>query len=208
MSSSSQSPSTTTNEPAKGPNALTIAPASPQSLIPLTSPTFERQYRLHIANFGKGSNAALDRNLISSTNFPDLYNFSFSFLSCEVQRFHGSEASCQLLLVPRIDHTGIARAVGYVRPVNSTSASSFQNAVGRPGSALAFIGNNETAILSSCFTADIRFPSGVSPFLMGPVPADALPRFDFRFEGNAGCNVDVYLTINVTFSHAGYGYRT
>jgi len=205
-SSKPQSQDFQSTDPLSTTQSLTTVPASPQSLIPLTNTVFKRHYRLHIGHFGNGANAMLDRDLISATNFPDLFAYSFPFMSCEVEKVNGVVA-CQLEIVPGVQHLGIARAVGYVRPQMATTSPSFISSTQRAGAALVHFGSNLTVNVSPHTSGCLSFPTGVAPFLMGPLAPSFLPRFDFRTEGTEKCSVDLFLTINLVFSHAGYGYK-
>jgi hypothetical protein len=188
---------------------LTPHSSSPSALLPISTPFFIRTYRLHIGTVGGGQNATLDRDLISATNFPDLFNFSYPFLHAELLPVDGSNDRpyCDYVLSAASDHQSLFRSTAYFRPTAASQAGSFALAAARPDSALVSIGSNGTSFLPTAMQCRIYLPSGTSPLIKGPVTSTILPRLDCRHDGNSGAHVDVHLHVRVKFYGQGYGYN-
>jgi len=181
---------------------------SPSVYLPQSNIRFVKPFTLYIGHVGQGSNASLNRDLMNASDFPDLARFTNPFLNVRiVSHAPGSEVSGgEMLLFPAADHQGIFRAVSVMRPASSSVPASFQSSVCRPGAAFTAIGSNSTFMTVQNASAWLTCLDGISDMLKGPVVAEYLPRFDFRFEGFAGSSVDVYLRIVVEMWGAGYGY--
>lgn len=184
-------------------------PLQPAQVLPVLEPGFTRPYRLHIGHAGGGANASLNRMLNDPNQFPNLYSFGFPFLSGQITSLDPqSGLPCvSMELLPGVNDKAAFRCVGYARPGAAPQAANWNLAVERPGAAVIYANANNGTFLPSRFERNILIMPGTSPFVKGPILAEIMPRFDFRFEGGPASDIDIYLCFEVTFSGQGYGYH-
>jgi hypothetical protein len=182
--------------------------SSPTIYQPVSQSEFRAHFKLYIGHVGQGSNAALDRNFMNAADFPDLARMTNAFLNVRITSVvPGTNTPGVLLfLTPGADHTGVFRAAAAIRPTQGSTPASFQNTVARGGSALASVGSNATILTNQVSESWMHIVPGTSDLLKGPVVAEILPRFDFRFEGNAGASVDVYACLDLHMWGQGFAY--
>jgi len=181
----------------------------PAQVLPVLEPGFTRPYRLHVGHVGGGANASLNRMLNDPNQFPNLFSFAFPFLSAQITSIDvASGLPCvSMELLPGINDKTAFRAVGYCRPGAAPQAANWNLAVERPGAAVVYANANNGTFLPSRFEKNILIMPGTSPFIKGPIIAEILPRFDFRFEGGPATDIDVFLCFEATFAGQGYGYH-